>query len=93
MRRSVGGKGVRRLAGYFIVHYTIWLAFVKSFCRPVLGNYVPPKNVRSRAMRILAETMSAFFQRRPLVTVVEADLKRAPMHRVAQPAYDPVALE
>ena len=28
---NVGGKGVRWLAGYFIVKYTIWLASVKRF--------------------------------------------------------------
>jgi hypothetical protein len=31
---NVGGKGVRRLAGYFMGYYTIWLVLVKSFFVP-----------------------------------------------------------
>jgi hypothetical protein len=34
---NVGGKGVRRLAGYFMGYYTIWLALVKTNFCPVLG--------------------------------------------------------
>jgi hypothetical protein len=34
MRRNVGGKGVKGLAGYFIGYYTIWLALVKRFFVP-----------------------------------------------------------
>jgi hypothetical protein len=33
-RRSVGGKGVKGLAGYFMGYYTIWLALVKRFFVP-----------------------------------------------------------
>jgi len=32
-----GGKGVRRLAGYFMGYYTIWLVLVKSFFVPFWG--------------------------------------------------------
>ncbi|HXN54100.1 MAG TPA: hypothetical protein VN943_19380, partial [Candidatus Acidoferrum sp.] len=31
---NVGGKGVRRLVGYFMGYYTIWLALVKRFFVP-----------------------------------------------------------
>jgi hypothetical protein len=34
---SEARKGVRWLAGYFMGYYTIWLAPVKRFFRPVLG--------------------------------------------------------
>ena len=35
---SEARKGVRSLAGYFMGYYTIWLAVVKRFFCPVLGN-------------------------------------------------------
>jgi hypothetical protein len=31
---NVGGKGVRRLVGYFMGYYTIWVSSVKSFLFP-----------------------------------------------------------
>jgi hypothetical protein len=31
---NVGGKGVRRLAGYFMGYYTIWLDSVKGYFVP-----------------------------------------------------------
>jgi len=34
---NVEGKGVRRLAGYVMGYYTIWLARVKKFLCSVLG--------------------------------------------------------
>ena|SRR5258708_25269973 len=36
---NVGGKGVSGLAGYVMGYYTIWLALVKWFFCPVLGNW------------------------------------------------------
>ena len=33
-RGSAARKGVRRLAGYFMRYYTIWLAVVKSYFVP-----------------------------------------------------------
>ena len=56
---NVGGKGVKWLVGYFMGYYTIWLAPVKKYFVPVLGNLtrkrrqtisrLPPESIRYKA--------------------------------------------
>ena len=43
---NVGGKGVRRLAGYFMGYYTIWLVLVKRNFLSRFGNW-RKKSVRA----------------------------------------------
>ena len=59
VRGNVGGKGVRRLAGYFMGYYTIWLAPVKRF-------FVPFWELKARAHgTALGKTRKAIHLRHP----------------------------
>ncbi len=71
---NVGGKGVRRLAEYFMVYYTIWLSFVKRIFGPFweIGETVGasrgekqiPHTARKRRERVRDDKRGGTLQRR-----------------------------
>jgi hypothetical protein len=53
---NVGGKGVRRLAGYVMGYYTIWLALVKGIFVP--GDFCPVLGIGVGGKRVVAIRLS-----------------------------------